>query len=144
MNEIVIARFEISGWDKVALPGIGGDWLSGVTMRKNYTGGLVGESIARFLSSGDESSRGYLAAERITGILDDGRSGSFTVHHGALQHPGDASAFGYIVPGTGTMDFSSFAGEARIGHDDNGAYFTFTVTGGTPVAQAVVSVDGSP
>lgn len=128
VNEVIVARFEISGWDNVVLPGIEGDWLGGVTMRKTYTGGLVGESVAQFLSSGDEQSRGYLAAERITGALDDGRSGSVTVHHGALQHPDDPSAFGYIVPGTGTGDFAGFAGDARIGHDDNGAYFTFTLT----------------
>ena len=82
-------------------------------MRKTYTAGLVGESVAHFISSGDESGRGYLAAERVTGTLDDGRSGSFTVHHGALQHPDDDSAFGYIVPGTGTGDFAPFAGIAR-------------------------------
>jgi hypothetical protein len=97
-------------------------------MRKKYTEGLVGESVAPFISSGDETSRGYLAAERITGTLDDGRSGSFTVHHGALQHPSDDSAFGYIVPGTGTGDFAAFAGTARILHDEQGPVFVITLS----------------
>ncbi|WP_431280136.1 DUF3224 domain-containing protein [Leifsonia poae] len=130
--ETIIARFDVTGWDPAELTGldaagVGGDWVGAVVMRKTYTSGLVGDSVAHFISSGTEESRGYLAAERITGTLDDGRSGSFTVHHGALQHPSDDSAFGYIIPGTGTDDFSGFAGSARILHDDDGPYFLFTL-----------------
>lgn len=127
MTETINARFEVNGWDPVELPALGGDWVGSVTMRKAYTEGLIGESVAHFVSSGDEASRGYLAAERITGRLEDGRSGSFTVHHGALQHPSDDSAFGYIIPGTGTGDFAAFAGSARIVHDDRGPYFVFAL-----------------
>ncbi|MEO7015043.1 MAG: DUF3224 domain-containing protein [Leifsonia sp.] len=125
--QTITARFDVTGWDPAELSGIDGDWVGAVIMRKTYTQGLTGESVAHFLSSGTEQSRAYLAAERITGTLDDGRSGSFTVHHGALQHPSDDSAFGYIVPGTGTDDFAAFAGEARIQHDDAGAYFVFAI-----------------
>ncbi|WP_426623559.1 DUF3224 domain-containing protein [Leifsonia sp. McL0607] len=125
-QKTVTARFDVTGWDRQELAGIAGDWLGAVVMRKTYTEGLVGESIAHFVSSGAETSgRGYLAAERITAALPDGRSGSFTVHHGALQHPDDPSAFGYIVPGTGTGAFEGFSGTARIRHDDRGAYFVF-------------------
>lgn len=124
--ETITARFDVTGWEPADLPGIDGDWLGAVVMRKTYTEGLVGESVAHFVSSGTEQDgRGYLAAERITGRLEDGRDGSVTVHHGALQHPGDASAFGYIVAGTGTGDFVGFRGRARIEHDDRGAYFVF-------------------
>jgi hypothetical protein len=125
-SETITARFDVTGWDPAALPGIEGDWLGAILMRKTYTEGLVGESIAHFVSSGtEESGRGYLAAERITGRLDDGREGSVTVHHGALQHPGDASAFGYIVPGTGTGGFAGWSGRARIEHDERGPFFVF-------------------
>lgn len=122
-HETITARFEVTGWDPAELPGIDGDWVGAITMRKTYTEGLIGESLAHFVSSGTEESRGYLAAERVTGTLSDGRSGSFTVHHGALQHPSDESAFGYVIPGTGTDGFADFAGRARILHDDRGPYF---------------------
>jgi hypothetical protein len=125
-SETITARFDVTGWEPAELPGIEGDWVGAVVMRKTYTEGLVGESIAHFVSSGtEEGGRGYLAAERITGRLDDGRQGSFTVHHGALQHPDDPSAFAYIVPGTGTGDFAGFSGAARIVHDDRGPSFVF-------------------
>jgi hypothetical protein len=125
--ETITARFDVTGWDPAELAGLDGDWVGAIVMRKTYTDGLTGESVAHFVSSGTEESRGYLAAERITGTLDDGRTGSFTVHHGALQHPSDDSAFGYIIPGTGTGDFAGFAGKARILHDDGGPYFVFTL-----------------
>jgi hypothetical protein len=126
-TETITARFDVTGWDPAELAGLDGDWVGAIVMRKTYTDGLTGESVAHFVSSGTEESRGYLAAERITGTLDDGRTGSFTVHHGALQHPSDDSAFGYIIPGTGTGDFAGFAGQARILHDDDGPYFVFTL-----------------
>lgn len=124
MPERIVARFTVTGFEPVPLQGIEGDWVGAVVMRKSFTAGLVGQSTAHFISSGtEEAGRGYLAAERVTGILDDGRGGSFTVHHGALQHPDDPSAFGYLVPGTGTGDFAGFAGVARIEHDDDGPFF---------------------
>jgi hypothetical protein len=124
--ETITARFDVTGWDPAELAGIDGDWVGAIVMRKTYTEGLVGESVAHFISSGtEEGGRGYLAAERITGRLDDGRTGSLTVHHGALQHPDDASAFGHIIPGTGTGDFTGFRGLAHIEHDERGAFFVF-------------------
>jgi len=123
-TETITARFEVTGWDPEPLAGLDDDWVGAIVMRKRYTDGLVGESVAHFVSSGtEEGGRGYLAAERVTGTLDDWRGGSFTVHHGALRHPDDASAFGYLVPGTGTGDFAGFTGQARILHDDDGPYF---------------------
>jgi hypothetical protein len=124
------ARFSMSGWDPAPLVGLDGDgdWVGAIVMRKTYTAGILGESVAEFLSSGgEETGRGYLAAERITGRLEDGRSGAFTVHHGGLQHPGGGSSFGYLVPGSGTGDFAEWAGTARIDHDDEGAFFTFVL-----------------
>ncbi len=127
-REELTARFDVTGFEPSELQGIEGDWLGGITMRKVYTEGLLGESVAHFISSGtEEAGRGYLAAERITGTLGDGRSGSFTVHHGAMQDPSDASAFGYIVKGTGTGDFAGFTGQARIIHDERGPFFVFSL-----------------
>jgi hypothetical protein len=130
-STVLTARFAVTGWEPSALPGLDGDgeWVGAIVMRKTYTEGIVGESVAEFLSSGtEEAGRAYLAAERITGTLDDGRTGSFTVHHGALQHPDAPPAFGYIVPGTGTGDFAGFSGAARIEHDADGAFFVFTLS----------------
>ena len=130
----LVARFDVTGWDPAEVPdalsGTPAGWLGIVAMQKTYTAGIVGSSVAQFLSSGDGDSGGYLAAERITGTLEDGRSGSFTVHHGALQDPLAASAFGYIIPGSGTGDFADFSGDALIIHDDEGPHFVFDLRPG--------------
>ncbi|GHS86138.1 hypothetical protein AGMMS50218_05440 [Actinomycetota bacterium] len=120
--DTVVARFEVTGWEPAPLTGLDGDWLGAVVMRKAYTSGIRGTSVAHFVSSGaEESGRGYLAAERIEGTLADGRAGAVTIHHGALQHPDDPSAFLYVVPGTGTGDLAGVTGTGRIVHDAEGA-----------------------
>lgn len=122
----LIARFDVTGFEPSTLPGIDGEWVGALVMRKTYTEGIVGSAVLHFVSSGTEASHGYLAAERITATLD-GVAGEVTVHHGALNSPDDPTAFGYIVPGTGTGAFESWSGTARILHDEVGPYFVFSL-----------------
>ena len=120
----IVARFQITGWEETELPGLAEGTASGAKMTKEFTEGLVGSSEGLFISSGtEEGSRSYVAVERITGTLPDGRSGSFTVHHGGLESSPE-TWFGHIVPGTGEGDFAVFAGRAKISHDEHGAFFT--------------------
>lgn len=122
-QQTIVARFEISGWDETALPGLAEDAASGAKMTKTFTEGLTGASEGLFITSGsEEGSRSYVAVERINGTLTDGRKGSFTVHHGGLESSPE-TWFGHIVPGTGAGDFAAFAGSAKIGHDEQGAFF---------------------
>ena len=120
-----IARFQVDGADPVELTDIG-DWADAMLMRKSYTSGIIGTGVLHFVYSGTEASRGYLAVERITGEIDE-IPGEVTVHHGGLNSTDDPTSFAYIVPGTGTGVFESWAGMARIVHDDEGPYFEFTL-----------------
>jgi hypothetical protein len=123
----VIARFEISGWEETELPGLSGDIAYGAKMRKTFTEGIDGTSEGLFIASGqDEGTRSYIAVERITATLPDGRSGSFTVHHGGLESNPD-TWFGHIVPGTGSDDLAGITGSAAISHDDAGAFLTLVL-----------------
>ena len=124
----LIARFNVNGWDERVIDGLEGGWMGAVEMRKEFTAGLVGSSVALFVSSGDtEGQRSYFAAERITGTTEDGRSGSVTVHHGGLESAPE-TWFGHVVPGSGTDDFADWVGSARIEHDDTGAHFVFDLS----------------
>ena len=140
------ARFAVDGWDDRPVPGLSGEWFGTIEMRKTFTSGLVGTSVALFVSSGDiEGQRSYFAAERITASLaadggqgSQGRAdqggaeqgsaeqGSVTVHHGGLESAPD-SWFGHVVPGSGTGPFAGWSGPARIIHDESGPYFAFEV-----------------
>jgi hypothetical protein len=125
----LIARFNVNGWDERTLDswgdGLEGGWVGAVEMRKEFTEGITGSSVALFVSSGEtEGQRSYFAAERITGTTDDRRSGSVTVHHGGLESAPE-TWFGHVIPGSGTEDWADWSGSARIEHDDTGAFFTF-------------------
>jgi hypothetical protein len=123
----IIARFTITGWNETDLPGLAGEVAAGAKMTKAFTESITGSSEGLFVSSGsEEGSRSYVAVERITGTLPDGRSGSFTVHHGGLESS-PATWFGHIVPGTGTGDLAQIAGSASISHDEQGAFFTIVL-----------------
>jgi hypothetical protein len=118
----LVARFAVDGWEPRTVEGFDEEWVGVARMSKELTAGLVGSSVVMFLASGVEGSRSYLAAERITGSTDDGRTGSVTVHHGAVEGKPD-SAFGLVVPQSGTGDFADWSGSARIEHDEDGAFF---------------------
>ena len=138
MANHLIARFAVTGWEPRTLEDIAGDgWVGAVTMRKDFTSGITGQSVALFVSSGEvEGQRCYFAAERITGAVGSGEPGGVTVHHGGLESdPG--SWFGVIVPNTGTGGFEGWAGSARIEHDDDGAYFVIDLSPEAPAADPV-------
>jgi hypothetical protein len=119
----IVARFQIIRWDETRIPGAEGDWAHGAAMGKTFTAGISGTSEGLFITSGEvEGQRAYIATEKITGTLEDGRSGSFVVQHGGLESTPE-TWFGYIVPGTGTGDFEGITGQAPIHHDETGAYF---------------------
>lgn len=126
----IIARFDITSWEGTDLPGVNEGWATGAAMAKTFTAGINGTSDGLFVTSGEiEGQRAYIATERITATLDDGRSGSFVVQHGGLESAPD-TWFGYIVPGTGTDDFEGITGQAPIRHDETGAYFELALATG--------------
>ncbi|MGH3396653.1 MAG: DUF3224 domain-containing protein [Streptosporangiaceae bacterium] len=122
----IIARFQVDGFEPRQVKGLDEDWFTLLTFSKTFTSGITGEATTLFMHSGLEGSRSYVATERITGRTDDGREGSVTVQHGALESD-PASVWGHIVPGTGTGGFAGWSGPALIRHDDQGAYFEVTL-----------------
>jgi hypothetical protein len=123
----LIARFTVDGFEPRQVTGLDADWVGVLTFAKTFTAGITGQATTLFMSAGaEEGSRSYVATERITGRTDDGREGSVTVQHGGLESDPD-TWFGHIVPGTGTGDFAGWSGQARIRHDDRGAYFEISL-----------------
>jgi hypothetical protein len=128
IDAAIIARFEITRWDDTSLPGVEDGWATAAIMAKTFTSGIEGSSDGLFITSGEtEGQRAYMATERVTGTLPDGREGSFVVQHGGLESEPD-SWFGYIVPGSGTGALQGVSGSAPIHHDEDGAYFELVLS----------------
>ena len=123
----ITAPFEITGWDETTYdqPGEGPKLTRG-TVRKTFTGGgLEGTSVAELLTAHGEEGRGYLASERVEGVLE-GRRGTFVLQHGGVGDATEQRAFGHVVPGSGTGELRGLRGEAVYAHDEAGARVTLT------------------
>ncbi len=128
MNTHVEIAFEIAGWDQTEYDAPeGGPKLSRATVRKTFSGPLVGESTAELLMFQGEDGTGmaYVAIERVTGSIG-GRAGSFVVQHGAVGGGNDAAprSLGAVVPGSGTDALRGLRGTVAFRHDERGAVFT--------------------
>ncbi len=109
------------------MTGLAADWVGVMVFRKTFTAGITGSATTLFMSAGtEEGSRSYVATEQITGRAGDGPEGAVVIQHGGLESdPG--SWFGHIVPGTGTGGFKGWSGQARIVHDEDGAFFEISL-----------------
>ncbi|WP_072805680.1 DUF3224 domain-containing protein [Rhodococcoides yunnanense] len=117
------ADFEITGWDQHPYDSAfaaEGRELATATVRKTFTGALIGTSVAQLMTVGQGDGRGYLATEEFDGSLD-GRAGGFVMQHGGVGDAQDAAAFGNIVPGSGTGELVGIHGTVEYQHDESGA-----------------------
>lgn len=107
------AAFDIDSWEEVGYDEpAAGPKLTRITIRKTYHGDLQGQGVVEVLTAQGEAGSGYLASERVIGSLA-GREGTFVIQHGGLDHgDGRLTAFGTIVPGSGTGELVTLSGEA--------------------------------
>jgi hypothetical protein len=125
MTTRATSAFVITGWDETPHERIAdGPKLGGVVVKKTFTGDLEGASRAELLTAvSDDGSAGYVAREVVTGRLA-GRSGTFVLMHGGLQHGDEQRPFGHVVPGSATGELAGLTGECEFSHDEHGATFT--------------------
>lgn len=121
--------FEITGWDDALYFGAedpDGPQLARVTVRKTFTGAVSGSSVTELLTAGGGTGRGYVASELFEGSID-GRKGTVVFQHGGVGDESGATAFGNIVPGTGTDGLAGLRGTVVYRHDETGAVVTLTL-----------------
>ena len=118
----ITAGFEITGWDE--RPAVV-EAHSVAIVRKRFGGPLEATSVAELLALQNDGGAGYVASERVEGVLD-GRAGSFVIQHGGVSGATGERAFGHVVPGSGTGDLAGLHGDAVFAHDDAGARLTLT------------------
>jgi len=91
-------------------------WALGrLSIDKVFHGALEATSKGEMLSAGTDTkgSAGYVAIERVTGVLD-GRAGSFVLQHSGIMDRGTPRLDLGVVPDSGTGELAGLTGTMRI------------------------------
>lgn len=101
----------------------GADFLGRLAIAKSFRGALEATSVGQMLAArGDQpASAGYVAIERVTGILD-GRRGSFILQHSGHSNPAGQSLEINVVADSGTGELRGLAGTMKIIVTPDGAH----------------------
>jgi hypothetical protein len=111
MEVEAIGTFDV----KLTPIGSGESPIGSMSIDKTFHGDLQGTSIGQMLAfrSGVEGSAGYVAMERVTGILG-GREGSFTLQHSGLMDKGVPSLTVVVVPDSAIGGLTGLTGTMNI------------------------------
>src|SRR3982750_692991 len=84
-------------------------------VHKSIEGDLAGTARAEMMSVGTavEGSAGYVAIDRVTGVLH-GRKGSFVLQHNGLMARGEGTLTVTVVPDSGTDELTGLTGGFEI------------------------------
>lgn len=97
-----------------------------MSLDKSFEGDLAGTSKGEMLTgmTAVKGSAGYVAIERVTGILN-GRKGSFTLQHSGTMTRGVPSLTITVIPDSGTDELSGLEGSLSIRMEDKEHYYLF-------------------
>jgi hypothetical protein len=103
--------------------------LGRMSIDKQFYGDLEAASKGEMLSllTDVEGSAGYVAIERVRGILR-GRSGSFALQHSGTMTRGTPQMSVTVVPDSGTDQLVGLAGAMTIKIDDGKHFYEFDFT----------------
>ena len=103
--------------------------LGRMTLDKQFHGELEAVSKGQMLSAAGEvkGSAGYVAMERVTGILH-GKSGSFLLQHSGTMDRGTPSLSVTVVPDSGTDGLAGLKGRMAIQIDAGKHSYEFEYT----------------
>jgi hypothetical protein len=92
-----------------------GATLGRMTLDKTFRGDLEATSRGQMLTGmgGVKGSAGYVAIERVTGVLG-GRRGSFVLQHRGVMTRGAPALSVTVVPDSGTDELTGLSGEMAI------------------------------
>jgi hypothetical protein len=110
--------------DKVGDPTVGK-----MSLDKQFHGDLEATSKGQMLTAGTDikGSAGYVAIERVTGILH-GHSGTFALQHSGTMTRGALQLAITVVPDSGTGELVGLAGKMTINIVDGKHFYDFEYT----------------
>jgi hypothetical protein len=126
--------FEVKMTPQPAQDGVGDPGIGRMALDKQFHGDLEATGKGQMLAAGTEvpGSAGYVALERVSGILH-GRRGSFALQHSGTMTRGAPQLVITVVPDSGAGDLLGLAGTLSI-----------TVTGGQHGYELEYTLPDSP
>jgi hypothetical protein len=122
---------QVRGTFDVTLKPLTGDdpSLGRMSIDKRFRGALDGTSKGQMLTASTDikGSAGYVAIERVTGILE-GRSGTFVLQHSGLMSRGAPQLSITVVPDSGTGELTGLTGTMTIDIADGKHFYNFDYT----------------
>ncbi|MEO6015255.1 MAG: DUF3224 domain-containing protein [Devosia sp.] len=99
-------------------------FLGRLNLDKSFHGDLEATSVGQMLAGrGDQpASAGYVAIERVTGMLG-GKSGSFMLQHSGHSSPAGQLLAINVIADSGTGDLKGLTGSMKIVIEPGGAHF---------------------
>lgn len=121
--------FEVKMIPQPAQEGVGDPATGRMALDKQYRGDLQASGKGQMLAVGTavEGSAGYVALERISGILH-GRHGSFALQHSGTMTRGVPQLSITVVPDSGTEELLGLAGTLAISMVDGKHAYDFNYT----------------
>ena len=101
--------------------------LARMSIDKQVSGDLTASTIGQMLSvmTSTDGSAGYVAIERVSGVLN-GKRGTFVLQHTGIMNRGAPSLVVTVVPDSGTEELVGLEGEFKINVEDGKHRYEFT------------------
>ena len=101
--------------------------LGRMSIDKEISGDLTASTMGQMLSAmtGTNGSAGYVAIERVAGVLN-GKRGTFVLQHTGIMNRGAPSLVVTVVPDSGTEELVGLEGEFKINIEDGKHSYEFT------------------
>ncbi len=110
--KVTVQKSESTPYDKTASPA-----LMEIRISETFTGNLDGESTARSLQAlRDDRSADFVSMQRFSGKLGT-RAGTFVLQGRGSVENGKIKATWFVIPRSGTEDFSGLRGEGGFEGD---------------------------
>ncbi len=123
---VVTGEFDVTMTPERMSVGASGFGLGRMVLDKRYRGALDASGNGEMLSfmGSRPNSAGYVAMERVEGVLE-GQRGGFTLQHHGLMDRGTQSLSVLVVPDSGSGDLTGLSGKLDIRIEDGKHYYTF-------------------
>jgi hypothetical protein len=101
--------------------------LGRMSIDKQISGDLTASTVGQMLTAmtGTDGSAGYVAIERVAGVLG-GKRGTFVLQHSGTMNRGTPSLVVTVVPDSGTEELVGLEGEFKIDIVDGEHFYEFT------------------